>query len=167
MPKSSARATPRLAGPLEGRLPTDCGRRGHIEMAAQDVCVKGNIGTQDRAHDVVFLCDPWVGAVFDPNNLPLPYHDAFGKEKAGGEFEIVPRGAHRDGERCRGSVTLLSRLDPNFHRLLGGNDIGFLHGEIASDLPNLRSSRWARSVHAFPFAAAAAAAAGAIRTSAL
>src|SRR2546426_8692175 len=129
--------------------------------------MKRNIGTQDRAHDVVFLCDPRVRAVFDPNNVPLPGHDALGEEKSGSEFEIVPRGAHRDGERCRGSVTLLSRLDPNFHRLLGGNDIGFLHGEIASDLPNLRSSRWARSVHAFPFAAAAAAAAGALRPTAV
>src|SRR5439155_20222422 len=96
-------------------------------------------------------------------NILLPSYDAFGNGKAGRKFEIVPWGAYRDGERGRGSIFLISRLDPNFHRLLGGNDIGFLHGEIASDLPNLRSSRWAGSVHALPLAPAA----GAIRTSAL
>src|SRR2546427_12551706 len=125
--------------------------------------MKRDIGTQDRAHDVILLCDPRVRAVFDSRNIPLSEHDALGEEKAGREFEVVPRGAHRDGERGRGSIILLSRFDSNFHRLFGGNDIGLLCRDVVSNLPNLRSSRWAWSVHALPFATAA----GAIRTSAL
>src|SRR2546428_12921457 len=125
--------------------------------------MKRHSGRKARAQNVEFRGDSGVGPIFEPHNVSLPVHDALGEEKAGGEFEIIPRRAHCDGERGRGSIILLSRLDPNFHRLLGGDDVGFLHGEIASNLPNPGSTRWDPSVPAFPFAAAA----GAIRTSAL
>src|SRR3989442_6667826 len=74
---------------LEGRLPADSARRGHVEVAAQDVCMKRNVGTQDRAHDIVFFCDPRVGAVFDPPDVSLPDRHALREEEARSEVEIV------------------------------------------------------------------------------
>src|SRR5947208_7598751 len=92
---------------LEGRLPADSARRGHVEMAAQDVCMKRNVGTQGRAYDIVFLCDPRVGAVFDPHDVSLPDRDALGEEKARSEFEIVPR-RDRKSTRLNSSHQIIS-----------------------------------------------------------
>ena len=141
------------ANRFEGRLPANPARGRHVEVAAQTVRLELNVGPQHRADDVVFLGDPRVGAILDSHEVSLSSHDSFRQQEARGEFEIVPRRTHRDGDRGHRSVALRSRLQSNFHRLLDGEDVAFLCGLVASDLPNFRSGRRSRSLHAVAFAA--------------
>src|SRR2546430_17527328 len=41
---------------LEGRLPADSARRGHVEVAAQHLCLNNNVGTHAPAPDTGFFC---------------------------------------------------------------------------------------------------------------
>src|SRR2546425_348728 len=165
MPATPARARMRSrdANRLEGCLPAHAARGRHVEMAAQTVRAKRNLRAQRRAHDVVFLDDSRVGAILDSHDVPLACHDPLCEQEPRSEFEIVTGGSHRDRKGGRGAITLRSRLDSDFHRLLRGEKVGLVRGALASNLPNRCASRRTRALHALTRAAGAAS----IRTRAL
>src|SRR5256712_9422671 len=132
-------------------------------MEAKTVRGKPNHRAPRRTHEVVLLYYSRVGSILDSHDVPLASHDPLCEQEPRSEFEIVTGGSHRDRKGGRGAITLRSRLDSNFHRLLRGENAGLVRAALAPHLPNRCASRRTPALHALTRAAGAAS----IRTRAL
>src|SRR5207237_7290356 len=65
---------------VEGGLPADAARRGHVEVAREAVRAELHVGPEDGAHDVVLLSDAGIRAIFDSRAVPLAGYDSFGEQ---------------------------------------------------------------------------------------
>ena len=116
-------------------------------MSGETVGAELDVGMEDDAHDVVFLCHTGICAVFDACDVPFPSHDSLGEEESGREFEIVAGGSHGHGKRRRLALVSGAALHADFHRLLHREAVRLLPGSNAAYLPHGCGRRRSRSFH--------------------
>src|SRR2546427_3600258 len=131
---------------LEGGLPADAARGGHVEVAREAVRAELYGGPEDRAHDVVLLRDAGIRAVFDSRDIPLAGYDSLGEQESRGQFEVVAGRAHRHRQGGRLSLPLRAALHADLHRLLRRKLVRLLTRAGTAHLPDRGGRRLSRAV---------------------
>ena len=109
----------RHANRLDRRLAADAAAGCGIEVPLQPTEIDGDLGPQiDADHVVVDFVDA--------GDLPVSRHDSLREEETDCEFAVVAGRPHRHGDGPVLAPAVHGAAEPDFERLLDGNQIGML-----------------------------------------
>src|SRR6185436_1821210 len=112
---------------IDRGLAADAAARRHVEVALQALEVDLDARRELDAHDVHQAIGCTLPARHDALHVAAPADDAFREKESHGEILVVPRRAHRDGDRLLSAAAVAARIaQPNLERLFGRDEIGIV-----------------------------------------
>src|SRR5438046_4136651 len=83
---------------LDRGLPADAAGRGRVEMPFHESGIERGPRPEGNAAEIEPLLTVGVATIRNLLDVFSTYNDPFGNEKAGAEYEVVPRRPHADGQ---------------------------------------------------------------------